>query len=594
MTSPQAAVPVPGRRTLTEALPPRPGASTGPGTALPGPVQAKMQTAFGADLSSVRVHVGGEASQLGAKAYAQGDNLHFAPGAYAPDTQAGQELIGHELAHVVQQRAGRVAAPVQAGPAGALVNADTALEAEADQAGARAARGEPAGIAGATSTGSREGAVVQRYIEWHHRGGHDIPVENGQPPVGYTRVGQSGHSISRLLNDVGTANGSDWVRWPGASYASVEEYLHGRGLGADGQPHVGGPTLGLPVAGHGGPPLGTATGQARTTTAMEIASSSEDEAKEEAGEDQAAWGDADEKDEEEEATSSDEAGEDEEEQGDDHWDRAIRTDAPFQIGEQRYQAADRETRHRDGDNKEWRVKATGINRTYAEEECIGALVYGAILGLAVPTELHYRAGRVRGLIVKQHIPGWEQWASGGKTYEVFDAIGLGRLAVAAWFLGDSDMHAGNFGLLGKQVMVVDPSGALNPDQLDAKMTEQDYRALPRPPVSLRGDDGEWGLHQRTIEVEKTDEPALPESVERRLEPEKLEALRAVADLPLDQVETRLLHCVFVNGQSLAALGQPLTVVAIGQQWPPWRERLTERQRVLRQILARVQGAQSRS
>ena len=156
------------------------------------------------------------------------------------------------------------------------------------------------------------------------------------------------------------------------------------------------------------------------------------------------------------------------------------------------------------------------------------------------------------------------------------------------------MRAANFGLLGEQVMVVDPSGALNPDQLDAEMTEQDYRALPRPPVSLRGDDGEWGLHQRTTEVEKTDEPALPGAVQERLEPEKLAALRAVTDLPLDQVETRLLHCVFVNGQSLAALGQPLTVVAIGQQWTRWRERLTERQRVLRRILARIEGAPSRA
>ncbi len=65
---------------------------------------AGMERAFGADFSDVRVHEGGSASALGALAMAQGDALHFAPGSSA--SSSGNELMGHELAHVVQQRAG--------------------------------------------------------------------------------------------------------------------------------------------------------------------------------------------------------------------------------------------------------------------------------------------------------------------------------------------------------------------------------------------------------------------------------------------------------------------------------------------------------
>jgi len=126
----------------THIAPPVPGraAAAGGGQALPADVRAKMEAAFGADFSAVRVHEGQASQALGAQAYAQGTDLHFAPGQYQPDSQRGQELIGHELAHVVQQSQGRVSAAAQAKGAG--INADAGLEAEADDLGARAARGE--------------------------------------------------------------------------------------------------------------------------------------------------------------------------------------------------------------------------------------------------------------------------------------------------------------------------------------------------------------------------------------------------------------------------------------------------------------------
>lgn len=107
--------------------------------ALPLDVQAKMEKVMGADFSNVNVHANSsQASSVGALAYAQGNDIHFAPGQYNPDTQSGQKIIGHELAHVVQQRQGRVLPTAQL-KSGMRLNDDPALEKEADDLGERAA-----------------------------------------------------------------------------------------------------------------------------------------------------------------------------------------------------------------------------------------------------------------------------------------------------------------------------------------------------------------------------------------------------------------------------------------------------------------------
>ena len=125
---------------------PDPPVATGGGASLPAEVQAKMEGSFGTGFSDVRVHQGPEAASIGAIAYTRGSDIHFQPGTYDPGSQSGQQLLGHELTHVVQQRAGRVSSPQAMG---APINADLGLEAEADAAGARAAAGLPANISGA-------------------------------------------------------------------------------------------------------------------------------------------------------------------------------------------------------------------------------------------------------------------------------------------------------------------------------------------------------------------------------------------------------------------------------------------------------------
>ncbi|XYI01011.1 DUF4157 domain-containing protein [Sorangium sp. So ce1128] len=124
------------------------------GRAMPAAVQQRMENAFSADFSDVRVHAGSaRATALGALAYTQGSDIHVAPGHWAPETGRGQELLGHELAHVVQQREGRVRATAQM--KGVALNDDPALEREADAMGARAAhRGQPSHHGGEQALGA--------------------------------------------------------------------------------------------------------------------------------------------------------------------------------------------------------------------------------------------------------------------------------------------------------------------------------------------------------------------------------------------------------------------------------------------------------
>jgi hypothetical protein len=100
----------------------------------------QMGEVIGADFSSVTIHVNSaRATALGALAFCEGESLYFAPGQYNPGSPMGLQLIGHELAHVVQQRNGRVR-PTTARD-GTAINDDLDLEAEADRMGLHAAHG---------------------------------------------------------------------------------------------------------------------------------------------------------------------------------------------------------------------------------------------------------------------------------------------------------------------------------------------------------------------------------------------------------------------------------------------------------------------
>ena len=136
--------------------------STGGGQPLPDGLRGRMERLFGAGLSAVRVHEGPQAESVGAHAYTQGTDIHFAPGQYDPGSARGQQLIGHEVAHVVQQGRGGVEPTRQAG--GVAINDSSALEHEADELGAKAAA--PAGGEhGAAAAGAAVHAPAQAPIQ---------------------------------------------------------------------------------------------------------------------------------------------------------------------------------------------------------------------------------------------------------------------------------------------------------------------------------------------------------------------------------------------------------------------------------------------
>ena len=101
------------------------------GEPLPAPIERRLSQLFGYDLSAVRVQTRSEVAACGARALTRGSNIYFAPGEYSPATFEGAQLLGHELAHVVQQCANEETVSSDAD----TVVFDAALEAAADRMG---------------------------------------------------------------------------------------------------------------------------------------------------------------------------------------------------------------------------------------------------------------------------------------------------------------------------------------------------------------------------------------------------------------------------------------------------------------------------
>jgi outer membrane protein OmpA-like peptidoglycan-associated protein len=230
---PQGPIGVPGKSTLTSRLAPRPvnltimrdaspdvapqagqapqardangvatgadaaveRAATSSGQPLPGPIQRRFESSLGADLSEVRVHTGPESAEaaaaVGARAYATGQDIHFAAGAYQPDDPFGMHLLAHEVAHTVQQAGGpatrqhklEVSAP-----------SDSA-EVEADRAADAMVAGAPASVGSAAGT---QRNFDDAFESWAGGGG---PV--GQGGGGQTSAGGPGYQLASNANERG-------------------------------------------------------------------------------------------------------------------------------------------------------------------------------------------------------------------------------------------------------------------------------------------------------------------------------------------------------------------------------------------------------
>ena len=99
-------------------------------TGLPDNLKSGVERLGGISMDDVKVHYNSaQPAQLNAHAYAQGTDIHMAPGQ--------ERHLPHEAWHVVQQKQGRVQPTLQM-KEGVPVNDNAGLENEADVMGAKA------------------------------------------------------------------------------------------------------------------------------------------------------------------------------------------------------------------------------------------------------------------------------------------------------------------------------------------------------------------------------------------------------------------------------------------------------------------------
>lgn len=78
------------------------------GQSLDATTRREMESKMGADFSAVKIHTGSAAhdmnESLNATAFTQGQNVFFRAGKFNANSQAGQELLAHELTHTAQNQ----------------------------------------------------------------------------------------------------------------------------------------------------------------------------------------------------------------------------------------------------------------------------------------------------------------------------------------------------------------------------------------------------------------------------------------------------------------------------------------------------------
>lgn len=146
--------------------------------ALPPQLQQNLESSMQQDFSGVEIHKDSErARELNALAFAEGEAIHFAPGQFDPGSTEGKNLIGHEFAHVAQQRDGSVQ-PTNVMHDGTALNDDKSLEHDADKRGENAAAGNsismyhssPMGIRNSVGAAQAKGNVAQLAKQTSHYG----------------------------------------------------------------------------------------------------------------------------------------------------------------------------------------------------------------------------------------------------------------------------------------------------------------------------------------------------------------------------------------------------------------------------------------
>lgn len=184
-------------------------------TGLPDNLKSGVENLSGYSMDDVNVHYNSDQpAQLDAHAYAQGTDIHIAPGQ--------EEHLPHEAWHVVQQKQGRVKPTMQM-KGNVSVNDDEGLEKEADVMGKRAIQGHPDGFIQSAPSSISYSTIQRAYAQQPYTGSRNRQREisadnhavhwggapsNNRPNRGinrailYETVSNSTQSIAALLTRI--------------------------------------------------------------------------------------------------------------------------------------------------------------------------------------------------------------------------------------------------------------------------------------------------------------------------------------------------------------------------------------------------------
>jgi hypothetical protein len=156
---------------------------------LPHDLKSGIESLSGVSLDDVNVHYNSHRpAELDALAYAQGTDIHVAPGQ--------ERHLPHEAWHVVQQAQGRVQATTQL-QGGVAINDDEALEREADAMGATAMTTAPS-VQRSVDEGKKPVAgIVQRVREHFVPDALEPHIHVHDGGVTFTDVGHSHKYLQR-------------------------------------------------------------------------------------------------------------------------------------------------------------------------------------------------------------------------------------------------------------------------------------------------------------------------------------------------------------------------------------------------------------
>lgn len=156
-------------------------------TGMPNQLKSGIESLSGYAMDDVKVHYNSaKPAQMQAHAYAQGTDIHLAPGQ--------EKHLPHEAWHVVQQKQGRVKATTQL--KGEAINDDPGLEHEADVMGAKALSEHSTNAVSPKSVGSLNKAIQKKGWTWNGNAWvPDSGANTPQPTIRGSAVG------ARLVTD---------------------------------------------------------------------------------------------------------------------------------------------------------------------------------------------------------------------------------------------------------------------------------------------------------------------------------------------------------------------------------------------------------